>query len=1123
MINTRNRAVISDAQIAFAARRAILGAAVVGVLSASANAIVYRNDVSDALSRGLANQNQFAATGTITGSTGFGGTGTLIAPDWVLTAKHVTLGDASGSATGSFRLGGVTYSGDIYANPANDLSLIHLTSGAVPASTAAPIAPGFFGGEAGKLVWLAGYGGYAPVSGQGNVSPGDGRLRAGTNVVREYAAPFLYFNNENTSPGSTVYESSTAPGDSGGPMFQQINNTWYVVGETFGAGSNGFIHTPTNPNKTFILNTIRGVSGNANFNFATPLGPTALTWDSDVTVDGNNDGSGVWDIQRTNFRSATTGFNYQFDNAIGNDVTFGTTAGTAGTVTITPTSLVTGTNIDGTAGPTLTAPGVTAHNITFNAASSGNYTIASTGGGTLTLATSANSAGDPTITANVDATISAPIVGNTATITKAGSGKLTLSGTNSYTGKLQINAGTLQSTVPASLPGYATPGRVSVASGAQLNLNVAGTGWLSAPATALFANGTFAVGSTVGFDTAADTYQFDGLLPANVSFVKIGPNNVIFTAAQNYVGTTTINTGTVEIANNGHLPTGGTINFADNTTFLIRTNANQTLGAIVAPAANTTANITGGGTLTAASGFTLGSGNGNTFDLSGLSKFVFNQPGSALIINGRGTTTNLAASSTITGSALNIGTGDNSGSSNTTTNAVLGDTTTANVDSLQVGNYHASANVSAPSGSSFTLRGQAGGSSRANVLVGLNTAGAQSQTAALDLRGSNVDARVGSLTVGAYAPNSGSATATGSFSLSGGTVDADAVILAQNTAVGPGSAGTTVGTINQDGGLVRTGSVVLGNVGNTAQGATNQTAVYNLGTSSSAATLQARTIGAGALTSNAGNTTASRTINFGNGTIQTYNDGTGNTDNLTISGANASANGKVGINLASTGTHTLLADSGRTITVANTASFNGAGGLTKAGAGTLRFAGANTYTGSSSLQNGLTIVNGNLASGAVTVSVGASLGGTGSLAGSVASSGTLTPGDGGVGTLGLGALTLADASNLAFDLGTARDLLTTSNLSLGSNVALAVNATAGFSPGTYALIDYSGALANAAALSSWTATGIAPSLAYSFTTGTDAGTGSQAVLLNVTAVPEPAGVAIVSLLGGALFRRRRQG
>ncbi|NBP40491.1 MAG: hypothetical protein EBV34_19070, partial [Betaproteobacteria bacterium] len=102
---------------------------------------------------------------------------------------------------------------------------------------------------------------------------------------------------------------------------------------------------------------------------------------------------------------------------------------------------------------------------------------------------------------------------------------------------------------------------------------------------------------------------------------------------------------------------------------------------------------------------------------------------------------------------------------------------------------------------------------------------------------------------------------------------------------------------------------------------------------------------------------SSVTFNWNDGTIQNRTNAS-----LTISrGANATQN--MVLSLAGTGTHTFNADSGRTITVASTATLADKAGeqgtLVKAGAGELIFQGTNTYTGLTTINAGtLTLSSG---------------------------------------------------------------------------------------------------------------------------------------------------------------------
>lgn len=136
---------------------------------------------------------------------------------------------------------------------------------------------------------------------------------------------------------------------------------------------------------------------------------------------------------------------------------------------------------------------------------------------------------------------------------------------------------------------------------------------------------------------------------------------------------------------------------------------------------------------------------------------------------------------------------------------------------------------------------------------------------------------------------------------------------------------------------------------------------------------------------------------------------------FTVGGsANLELSGSVGLGAAT-----------RTLTVTNTGSTLLSGvlsgslgvGLTKTGNGTLTLAGANTYDGPTTVSAGKLLVNGSLANAsAVSVSSGATLGGSGIVGNvNVASGGALAPGAS-TGIFTVGNLTLQAGSTLAAEL-----------------------------------------------------------------------------------------------------------
>lgn len=120
---------------------------------------------------------------------------------------------------------------------------------------------------------------------------------------------------------------------------------------------------------------------------------------------------------------------------------------------------------------------------------------------------------------------------------------------------------------------------------------------------------------------------------------------------------------------------------------------------------------------------------------------------------------------------------------------------------------------------------------------------------------------------------------------------------------------------------------------------------------------------------------------------------------------------------------------------------------------------------------GRVFVNGRVTARNLTVSGGATLGGTGTLNGSVAvTDGIIAPGNRGVGVFTVGNLSLTGASVLNFDLGApgtpgiGSDLITVGNIDNAGNLTLDgtlnVANVGGFGAGLYRLINYSGTLIN---------------------------------------------------------------
>ena len=207
---------------------------------------------------------------------------------------------------------------------------------------------------------------------------------------------------------------------------------------------------------------------------ATSAQAAVYTWDSNTVATGAQDGGGAWNSIGANWLSG--GSAVAFGNTSSDTAVFGVASGSAGAITVTA---------------------VTANGITFNAAGSGNYTLA---GGTITL-----DGASATLAANANATIASVLTSGTS-VTKSGTGILTLdpgAGATSAIANLQTTAG-----------GFV------VSSG---SLNVSNNGAAGGASGLYVNNGTFTVNGGVVTTSGYVTVKNGGtLLVSSGTFVETG-------------------------------------------------------------------------------------------------------------------------------------------------------------------------------------------------------------------------------------------------------------------------------------------------------------------------------------------------------------------------------------------------------------------------------------------------------------------------------------------------------------------------------------------------------------------------------------------------------------------------
>jgi len=236
------------------------------------------------------------------------------------------------------------------------------------------------------------------------------------------------------------------------------------------------------------------------------------------------------------------------------------------------------------------------------------------------------------------------------------------------------------------------------------------------------------------------------------------------------------------------------------------------------------------------------------------------------------------------------------------------------------------------------MRGADGVSAAATMLIGGITGSSGDGTVDLTsgVTGSTLNALVGTLTIGFknIGPGPSPSTASGNFAMGAGLLDADTIVIGKDKEYGSG--GTAAGTLSVNGGTVKVRTLKLGD----KFGSNTMRGTFNL---DGGAILNAGTVQSG---NQAGTASVTRTFNWNDGTICNY-------DTSTDLAINSSST--LTFVLAATGNHAFNIDSGRIGTINVT--ITGSGAMTKAGAGALTLTGINTYSGVTTVNNGVLSVD----------------------------------------------------------------------------------------------------------------------------------------------------------------------
>lgn len=331
-----------------------------------------------------------------------------------------------------------------------------------------------------------------------------------------------------TFSGPIELQRQTRIGGSGG-----INLTGAITGGGFNLVKDGLTLLTLSSSGTVTLGALQSIRGTVQVNSDTTLNVTSI----DIGI-----GSSVGASLTLNGGSVNSSGTSRFGQGSGS---------ASGTLNLN-------------AG-TLTVPALTKGSLTFNANFDGGTLKARSGSSSFLTATAANvKNGGAIIDSNsFDITIAQALLrftgATTDKLTKNGDGFLTLSGTNTYGGGTDINAGGLTF---LNLNAKPTGGITTVAANATLGLGV-GTGlFTSSDVDSLFA-GTLAgvtnsPTSNVGIDTSAGSFVYSSSVPANTKgLVKSGGNSLTINGSNAYTGGTTVRNGTLTLTGDQTAATGG--------------------------------------------------------------------------------------------------------------------------------------------------------------------------------------------------------------------------------------------------------------------------------------------------------------------------------------------------------------------------------------------------------------------------------------------------------------------------------------------------------------------------------------------------------------------------------------